>query len=408
MRKAAVWLVLLGAACGDPELRLEKIRFSNTTLLRVRSTQVQYTPPLHATIDVTYPRQWRDARVSVTCALTGPGIDVPQKLEQSAALPSGRTSTSWNLTFQPPPRGWVAGRYDVACNAGTSSVKGNFDVREPGSLLPPPREEEGKTADASTLPSFSLSLVPKLFASDEPNGKPVAEGDTFDAATLKYATLELGMPTLPVSYSLSDCVFVRALTGVVQFPIAATRIDGDSNATYVGSVGYGTPGQWLPGEYGVRCNTENVEVERRTFRVVGRPNADLRISLLGNRLPIKKASAATIQFLEYLDEPPPIGQRQYGTVFVGAARYIGTEVKITLEPANAPRPFRYRCHYFTDRGQLLGQASVELQIPAGLREYWMWVSWGSRDGRYWRSGTYFVECDSDGAFLASRYFQIER
>jgi len=71
------------------------------------------------------------------------------------------------------------------------------------------------------------------------------------------------------------------------------------------------------------------------------------------------------------------------------------------------RRMTFRCHYFTGRGGLIGGDSIDLEISPRETEYHVWVSWGNRDGNYWRNGMYYVECDADGMLLASRYFTVE-
>ena len=68
----------------------------------------------------------------------------------------------------------------------------------------------------------------------------------------------------------------------------------------------------------------------------------------------------------------------------------------------------YRCHYFTDRGNLIGRGSVIVAPPAGSTERSMWVSWGNVQGTFWQTGRYYVECDADGVFLAGASFLVER
>ena len=94
--------------------------------------------------------------------------------------------------------------------------------------------------------------------------------------------------------------------------------------------------------------------------------------------------------------------------FVGAPRYIIPDVEVALDPSPQPLDFTYTCHFFTNTGRLIGRSGRRVVVPAGEKGCWTREGWGNDDGGYWRSGTYYAECDADGQFMGGRYFEVER
>lgn len=373
------------AACGGPKVRLEKIRFSE-----------QRMPALHANVAATFDKASSDRHVPMVCTLTGPKVD--EKSEQDALVPRDLTAMTWHVAFDAPSGGWSEGRYQMTCEAASSTVKGEFQV---GGAEP-------KAAEASVVPHFSLFVKPLIFATEEEYGKERREGDVFDASELKYVGFEVPLPKADGSYSMNGCTIARVPGGVTQFPNTTTQVTPDGKASYVGSAGYGMTGQWLPGVYELSCVSKGLKIESRRFRVTGEAAGDPRVILFGKTFALENVRVEEINFMEFEDEPPPIGRRSYYTVFAGGPRFIGTEVKFGADPTDAARPFPFRCQYYDARGSRIGGDEIDLEIPPHETSYYAWVSWGNRSGRYWQPGSYYVECDTDGALLAARYFQVER
>ena len=290
------------------------------------------------------------------------------------------------------------GRREEARRVAAADVKGGIELQSSR------REREPPPQSGSEPPSFSLSVIPRFYAAGELFGEPVAEGNQFDAGSLEYVVFEVGWPPAGREYTMSGCVVALLSTGVVRLPREQSRVAA-GDARHVGSFGYKVAGLWLPGEYELRCDTEGYEVERRRFRVTGRTSGSAGTTMIPNRSGIEKGSVESLRFMEQAYDPPPIGQRSYYGSFRGA-RYIGAEVKLKLQPLPSPRRFRFRCHWFTDRGQPIGSDARDLEIPPGETDYYMWLSWGNREGTFWRPGTYAVECDADGVLIAAGFFTI--
>lgn len=281
----------------------------------------------------------------------------------------------------------------VACEArqrgGAANVKGSVALQ----------------SSAVPSPSFELSVIPRFFATNELFGDPVQQGDAFDASSLKYAGYEVGMPPAGRTYTLSGCYVALRSTGVVRLPREQTRVAAGNDVTLVGGFGYRQAGLWLPGEYELRCRTEGFEVEPRRFRVTGRAQGAPGTTMIPNRTILEKGTVERISFMEHPYDPPPVGQRRFYGSFRGA-RYIGPEVKLKLEPLPTPRRFRFRCHWFNDRGDVIGSDFRDVQVPPGETDYYLWLSWGNRQGTFWQPGTYAVECDADDVLLATGYFAV--
>ncbi len=158
----------------------------------------------------------------------------------------------------------------------------------------------------------------------------------------------------------------------------------------------------------LHCASEGVNIARKSFTVYGRPQGNPALGHLGLKLPIPDAKATAIKFIESGYNAPALETRRYYTGFSGSPRYIGTEVTLELKVSPQPQPFTYACTYFSDDGGVIGRADANLEIPAGLTSYTMWVSWGNPQGNFWWSGTFYSECDMNGVFLAARYFTVQR
>jgi hypothetical protein len=413
MRKFLFVAVTFAFACGQPSARLEKIQFSDSVFLRTASKhadtwdarfELGHAPNLHAHLDVTFAKSFIDRRVPVDCSLSGPKIFIPQKIRERELLPRGQTSATWVIAFPSPPHaGWVEGHYEVSCATKTSTIQGAFDVLDNTPFKPATSNSKtswasllpfGHTHETKTEPAVPQIVTPRTYATTSDLGDAETFADAFDASSLKYVGYEFDMPKAAGDYSIIGCEIERRSTGVRHFPHSATRLGAGTGLSFMGTMGYEWAGHWLPGEYELRCEGKGLTI-------------NLRASELGRRLPFPNARAAAINFIEFRDEPPPLKQRPYYSRFQ-RPRYIGAEVKLALDARDQTLPFNYRCNYFNEAGEIIGRGNVDVTIPAGETEYYAWVSWGNRDGNYWQSGTYYVECDADGFFLAARYFTVSR
>ena len=410
----ALIALLTSVACRNPP-RLTSLRFSDTvhTSDSAQSDDAFATrfelgraPSVRAHLDVAYRAEWRTRRIPVVCTLTSPSSGIPDAVEHTdLLLPRGSGTATSLVSFDAPqPRGWVVGAYKVTCTSGESSISGTFDLIDPATTIANPRTPS--TQRSAQEPSV---ITPRLFAMQTADGPAGPPGDQFDAASLRYVGYEFEIPGTIQMYSLGECVFEHVPTGVTRLARSTVAMTDDDGLLSSGNQGFDFPGFWLPGEYRLRCKSDGVVIAPRTFRVFGQATGNRTKMELATRLPIPKAHATAIRFTEFADEIPPVGQREYFTIYAGNPRFILTEVAIGLdEPALRNLPFTCTCHYFTDTGRLIGKDSVHVEIPAGRTEYYVWVSWGNRSGMFWDTGTYFAECDINGAFLAGSYFSVKR
>ena len=94
--------------------------------------------------------------------------------------------------------------------------------------------------------------------------------------------------------------------------------------------------------------------------------------------------------------------------FAGAARMIGAEVVVEIKPVDHPLAFKFTCNWFTDSGDPVGRDSIDVKTDPGTTSWYMSVGWGNNQGDFWKTGTYYTECDANGVFVASGYFRIVR
>jgi hypothetical protein len=403
----ALIALFTGIGCRTPP-RLTSLRFSDTkhvsdSAQREDTSRTRFelvkASSVHAHLDVAHEGGWRARRILVVCTLTGPSSAIPDVVDRTnVLLPRGSGTTTSLVSFDAPqPSGWVEGAYKVTCTSGESSISGTFELVDVAAMIEKAQQQE------------PVLIRPRLFSMQTADGPAGPPGDEFDAASLRYVGYEIEIPGTILMYTLETCVFEHVLTGVTRMGSSATELTEDHGLLASGSQGFDVAGFWLPGEYRLRCKSGGVTIEPRTFRVYGRA-AGIRTKMeLATRLPLPKAQATAIQFMEFGDDPPPVGQREYFTIYTGNPRFIGTEVTIGLdEPAPRNLPFTCTCHYLTDTGQVIGKDSVNVEIPAGQTRYYVWVSWGNRSGTFWNTGTYFAECDINGRLLAGGFFSVQR
>src|SRR6185295_5291453 len=197
--------------------------------------------------------------------------------------------------------------------------------------------------------------------------------------------------------------FERLATGVTFTGSKETNLT--FNGTFEkGTLGAEEPSVWIPGKYSLHCK-DTSRIAPKTFTVVGRVpgKGETRVS---NEIPIPTGKVTAFRFF-ISDGPslPPVGSRVYFGTLRGSADFINTEVTLTFDrPLDRAYTINLRCHYFTDRGGMLGKAEADLAIPAGATSRVLSVGLGNTDGKFWLPGVYYSECDSKGSYLGSAYF----
>jgi hypothetical protein len=457
-------LAALSAACGGaPTHRLARVRFSDSDARASESShhdafdarfELGHAPYVHAHLEVEYTPGWLSHDVRLTCTLTGPTPAMAQKIDHAEALPRGQTATTWVVVFaKSGATTWVPGTYGVTCETPTSSITSQFQVVDTTALTAqagtplPLADLLGKTSGRASVPVANATppvspaaaaapapdaaaiaallfdhahddaaaparkepvvISPRMYSTNADLGDPVAYGDRFDAGALKYLGYELNIPASAGAFSMRECAFERTSTGVVQVGSTSTTL-GDSGLTSRGSYGSDYGGQWIPDEYQLRCDADTITIPPLTITVYGRSQPDLRVTRLSQDLPVPDTKATSLQFFEFANPLPPYRGRQYYGTFSGSPRMIGAEVRVAIKPVDHPLAFKFTCNWFTDAGDPVGRDSIDVKTDPGATWWFMTVGWGNNQGNFWKTGTYYTECDADGVFVASRFFRIVR
>ena len=164
-----------------------------------------------------------------------------------------------------------------------------------------------------------------------PDLGPVGEpADRFDTASLQYVGYEVHVPEMPDStrIDLAGCAFVRLRTGVIDVGSRSTIVGiKEHTLTLRGTTGSDLAGQWIPGEYQVRCEAQGIIIQPKNFTVFGRVEGTQSVVSLSSKA-IPQALTKSMQFFESGYESPPLERRQYFTRITGRPRYVAAEVKI--------------------------------------------------------------------------------
>lgn len=281
-------------------------------------------------------------------------------------------------------------------------------VSDVGALDTPASAIRAESDAKSRSRESSVSLVvPRVFAASTADAATGREGSEFDTSQLTYVGYVAQPPYgRDGIVRMPRCEFERVATrvrwgGRRWLSIASEAIQGTSGSDHTG--------RWLPGDYRIVCDSI-AGVGAAAFRVTGAATADPAVETLSTSLPEPDAVTTGIRFFAFGDALPALPARRYQSRFASPPDRVATEVVVTRARAEQPWTFDWTCHYFTANGRLLGHGSFRPTIPAGQRQAAIVTSLEPASQAlwpdFWRPGGYFVECDVQGVFAASRYFEV--
>jgi hypothetical protein len=114
-----------------------------------------------------------------------------------------------------------------------------------------------------------------------------------------------------------------------------------------------------------------------------------------------------IRFFEDGINPAPFNTRRYSTTFVAAqARYIYTEVYLTLEAQQRPLYVPLACTIFDGADGVVANFSLANRIVAGAKNWYNESGWGAVNPGNWKPGRYRTDCRYGEKLVARGKFQV--
>lgn len=285
---------------------------------------------------------------------------------------------------------------------------------EPVKSAEPTKSEPAKPVETPKPAAPPARIRPRLYAlanaNDEPGPLEVTGTGPhrFDAASLRYVGWQVDIPD-GVALSLKGCEIARLKTGVVKTGSLAFITNSIKDPFKIRGSSGGAIATWIPGDYELRCIGDGAVLEPVAFSVTGRGHGATNFTITAKTMAIPGARPSTVNVFEFDGTTAGYANRAVFTINTGRPRYVGAEVVIDLTPSERAYSFKFTCNYFTPwNGALIGRSSGQWIVPANQSRTTHWVSWGNANGNFWIPNNYFVECDADGRFLASRFFSVER
>lgn len=269
----------------------------------------------------------------------------------------------------------------------------------------------GRDAPRYDVPQLQGTLkYMKFFESGKgvPKYEDRSYSTVFDSAATRYVNVEMeiafpGALNRRVSVPIS-CTYVRP-TGVTMNVVYDTlRPSPDwKGILFVEGLGFENTGQWPPGAYRVRCDTNLGTFASGTFEIAATTASLYPVAALNGRV-------SQLRFWEQgLGSTLPVDSRQYASTFREATtRAVGVELTLDYPAQGRTISVPVSCTRFWPNGTAMAKADTGSVTPdpSWTGSYWSPGALGWDEPGNYTPGRYRVDCESGGRLIASGSFEV--